>query len=142
MRGRIVGVQVDGRIEQGQRLAFGRFVAAGVIQRTPAQVGVKGRHVAGATRSGALILRCPRRNHFRGQRRGHGIRDFALHGEYVVDAPLENLRPCAETGAAINQVGGHAHVIARPAHAAIQQEGHAKLRRDLHRTYVAVAEFA
>ena len=133
-------VACDRLVEQIQRAALGRLVVTVLVHGAAAKVGVERDDVYRSTRRRALGLGCRRGGDLRGHGRRDRVGDLLLHRENIVDRALEGVRPAREAAAAIHQVDRHPDVVARPAHAAMQQEGDAQLCGDLHRAFVALAK--
>ena len=114
MRQRKVGIGGDREFIIRARLQI-RFLALGrIVERASAQIGFICLDVARASRSGRI------RRHPHGHRIGNRPCDLVFEGEDVAQRMIDGLRPFAEPGRPVGEVGRDPHDIARALHRAFE----------------------
>ena len=115
------------------RLAIGRFVLGEVVQRLALQIGFVSAHIACA----AERRRIGRHPH--GHCVGDRSRDLVFEGKDIGQRMIDGLRPFAEAGCAVGEIGRDPDHVASPLNRTLQKIGYSKLARDRHRVRALVA---
>ena len=124
---RVLGIERDRALEHPLRLGV-VLRGRAMVQDLAGEQAFVGRHVVGRLALGALVAR---RLDPPGQggddRRGH----LVLDREDVLEVAVVALGPDVAVGIGVDQLHGHAHPVARLAHAALDHVLDAELRRDV-----------
>jgi hypothetical protein len=124
---RIVRVQGDRTVEH--LCALPKIPRRHPRQALPAAQVVLIRHGAGLRPRQRLLL--TRTQHVATQRRRHAVRNLGLDCEDLRERAIESLRPPVMARGHFHQLHGDSQVVARLAHAALEQRPHSQRATDL-----------
>ena len=134
MSERETGIDGNGILEVGARLAIGRFVLGEIVERFAAQISLVRLDVVRAAGRRSIG------RHLHRQRIRHVSGDFALEREHVTERVIDFLRPFAEAALPVGQIGRDPDRVARPLDRALQQICDTELPRDRFRVARLIAE--